>query len=818
MLKNYFKIAFRNLKKNKTAASINIFGLTVGLSVCMLIVIYLIHEHSYDRHFKEHEQVFLLGTVMKHAGDESKSPATPYYIGSIMQEEFPEIAVQTKLLSLFTEDKTLMRYKPAAGAPQTFYEPKGYFADSSFFKIFSYEFTEGTAATALLLPGSIVLSEEIAKKIFGNESAINKRITIASNLTGGDAEFNVTGVYKTSVKPSHIDARFFLSFKGSAMDEYVQSQGKNLVNNNMFFTYLKIKPGTNADLLTAKFPAFLEKHTGNELRAAGLTKVQFLTRLDDLHLKSGMEATVTPSGNLSYLYILGSVALFVLLIACINFMNLSTSRSSKRAAEVGVRKVLGAEKSSLIKQFLGESVLTAIISFVLAVVLVKVAIPSFSEIAGKQLVFSFTQDTVLIFIFFLLALATGVLAGSYPAFYLSSFKPVKVLKGKITNTLAVAALRKGLVVFQFIVSVALILSTVVINRQMHYMRSKDLGFAKEHQIVIPLQSAASKNAYTALKNEISKNSDVTAVGASVYYPGIFNPEDNNLYREGQDASQAKRTRINRVDYDFLKTLNIQVVAGRSFSPRFAADTLSSIVLNEKAVKEMGFASAEESIGQKVLFNFRDSVLSFSIVGVVKDFHFEDLQQPITPFAFLMNTENNYNYIIVHANGKSMANTLSAIEKNWKAVVPGESFEYSFMDADFQKNYKAQEQLSSLVWYFTCIAIIISCLGLFALAAFSAEQRIKEIGVRKVLGASAASIVSLLSADFLRLVMIASVIASPLAWYVMNKWLQGFAYRISIGWQVFVVTFLAAVAIAIITVSFQALKAAFMNPVKSLRAE
>jgi putative ABC transport system permease protein len=818
MLKNYFKIAWRNLLRNKTATAINVIGLTVGLAVCMLIVIYLVHEHSYDLHFKNHEQIYQVGTVIKRSGDENKMPTTPHLLGSMLQEEFPEISSNTKLLGLFTEDKTLLRYKPANSAPLTFYEPKGYITDSAFFKVFSYEFVEGTAATALEQPRSVVLSDEIAGKFFGKEPALNKRITVASNLTGGDVEFIVTGVFKTTGKPSHIDARFFLAYKGSAIEEYVLSQGKNLVNNNMFFTYLQLKPGTDATLLEKKFPAFLEKHAGNDLKAAGLHKVQFLTKLKDLHLHSGMDNTVTPSGNLTYLYILGSVALFVLLIACINFMNLATARSSKRSAEVGVRKVLGAEKSSLIRQFLGESVLMALISFLISLLILKLTIPVFSVIAGKELTFSFVENGMLILIFFLLAVVTGVLAGSYPAFYLSSFKPVKVLKGRIANTLAAATLRKALVVVQFIVSVSLILATVVINRQMNFLRSKDLGFAKEHQLVIPLRSETAKRAYSFLKTEISKNSDVLSVGASVYYPGIFNPEDNNLYKEGQDASQAKHTRINRVDYDFLKTLNIQTIAGRSFSSQFAADTNRSIILNEKAVKEMGFASAESTIGQKVFFNFRNQVLDFTVTGVVKDFHYEDLQQPITPYAFLLNTGSGYNYLIVHGNGHAMSKVISSVEKSWKTAVTDEPFEYSFLDADFQKNYKAQEQLSSLVWYFTCIAIIISCLGLFALAAFSAEQRIKEIGVRKVLGAGTASIVSLLSKDFLKPVLIASVIASPLAWYVMNGWLQKFAYRVNIGWQVFAVTLFAAMAIAVITVSFQAVKAALANPVKSLRSE
>lgn len=818
MIKNYFIVAWRNLLRNKTASAINIFGLTVGLAACMLIVLYVVYENSYDRHFKNSSQIYQLGTTFIREGKEDKSPGTPHIMGETMQQEYPEVMMNTKLLNLFTEDKTLLRNTPEKGAPQTFYEPKGYIADSAFFKMFSYEFKEGDAATALVNPKSIVINDEIAGKFFGNQSALNKTITVASNLTGGDVDYVVTGVFKQSSRPSHMDARFFLSYKGSAIADYITSQGNNFVNNNMFFTYLLLKPGTDAKKLEAKLPDFINKYASADLKVAGFNKKQFLIKLTDLHLKSGMDNTATPSGNLTYLYILASVALFILLIACINFMNLATARSSKRSAEVGVRKVLGAEKSSLIKQFLSESVIMAVIAFCLSIAVVILVTPVFAKVSGKELSFSLTKDINLVGIFFLFSIITGIIAGSYPAFYLSSFKPVKVLKRKISNTLAVAALRKGLVVFQFVVSVALIIATVVINKQMNYLRSKDLGFTKEQQIIIPLRSETAKKAYTVLKNEIARSKEVQSVGASVYYPGIFNPEDNNFYRAGQDASLAKHTRTNRIDDNYLQTLNIKLAAGRLFSSQFAADTGRTIIMNEKALKEIGFASAEKSIGEKVFFKFRDETMDYTIVGVVKDFHFEDLQQPITPYAFTLNRDGNYNYLIVHGSAKKIKETLAAVEKSWKASVANEPFEYSFLDADFQKNYTAQERLSSVVSYFTLIAIIISCLGLFALAAFSSEQRIKEIGVRKVLGASVSGIVVLLSKDFLKLVMIASLIASPIAWYVMNEWLKNFAYRTSINWTVFAITIAVAVLIAFVTISFQAIRAALANPVKSLRTE
>ncbi len=818
MFKNYFKTSWRKLKKNKISSLINIFGLTVGLATCLLIVVYIQYENSYDKHFNNHEQIHLIATTFITEGKETNVGGTPYLMGETMQQEFPEIEANTKLLQIFTEDKTLLRYTPKIGAPQTIYEPKGYIADADFFNIFSYEFIEGNSSTSLQNPQSIVLSDHLAKKFFGHQSAINQTITVASNLTGGDVIYTVTGVFKTNVNPSHIDAHFFLAFKGGVMEDYVRKQGANFVNNNMFLTYLVLKPKADIKKLQSKFPAFIQKYAGADLKTAGFDKKQYLVALKDIHLNSGIDVIVEPNGNKTSLYILFTIAIFILIIACVNAMNLATASSSKQSAEVGVRKVLGAKRTSLIYQFLGESIIFSIIAYVLAVVVTILIVPVFADVSGKGLSFSLVSNEGLLLIFLCIALITGFLSGIYPAFYLSAFQPIKVLKGKVNNSLSGFTLRKGLVVFQFVVSVALIVATVVIDKQMHFMRHKELGFIKEQQVVLPLRSETSKAAYLNLKTELVKNKDVQAVAASVYYPGIFNPEDNNFYRQGQNPAQSKRTRTNRIDYNFLQTLGIRAVAGRLFSPSFTADTGKSIIINQKAVQDIGFESAEQSIGQKLLYQYNGETYDYTIIGVVKDFHFEDLQQEITPFAFTLNDGTDYNYLIVHGSEKNIKSTLSAIENCWKAAVPNEPLEYSFLDADFQKNYLAQERLSYIVSSFTILAIIICCLGLFALATFSTEQRIKEIGIRKVLGASVFSVVALLSNDFLKLVIMAMMVASPLAWIMMNKWLNHFAYRIDINWSVFAITFTATITIAIASVSFQAIKAAMANPVKSLKTD
>ncbi len=531
-----------------------------------------------------------------------------------------------------------------------------------------------------------------------------------------------------------------------------------------------------------------------------------------------MTTDITPVGSVTYLYILGSIAVFTLLIACINFMNLSTAQSSKRSAEVGVRKVLGAGKQSLLWQFLGESVLMSTVAFVFALVLAKVLLPAFSKMSGRDLSLDFSQYWLIIAGFLVLSILTGLLSGSYPALYLSSFQPSRVLKGKFKNSLSAVFLRKGLVIFQFVISVTLIIASVVISNQMHYMRTTDLGFVKDQQIVIPLRSSNAKNVYPALKNAIKENKEVMQAGGTIYYPGKVNVSDMAIYREGKTVNDAKLIKTNTVDESFLQTLGLKVVAGRLFSPEFPADTNNCLVVNEQAIKETGFPSPEAAINRKVFFDWRGNRYAFTIVGVVKDFHFEDLHVAITPYGFTLNNQPYYNYLIVHTKAADIASALHYIEAGWRKLNPGEPFEYTFLDEDFQKNYEADNRLSAMVGYFMVIAILISCLGLFGLAAFSVEQRTKEIGVRKVLGASVLNIAGLLSKDFLKLVIVAILIASPIAWFVMSRWLRDFAYRTSISWKVFAITTGAALLIALVTVSFNAIKAAIANPVKSLRTE
>jgi putative ABC transport system permease protein len=782
------------------------------------------HETHYDRHHARAGDLFLVGTTFVKIqglddGEDHETYNTPAPMAEALMQEFPEIEKTTRIQGVFEGDKTLLRSVEDGLTQKAFNEPKGYFADSTYFDLFQYQFLEGNSAKALTSPQSVVLSEDVARKFFGNEPAYGRSIRISSNtwFEGGDLDFRVTGVFRQPTESSHLDGRFFMSLYSGGLGDFLKRKN-DLATNNMFTTYLLLHPGSDGKALEAKLPAFVDKYMASDLKERGFNKKQFLTALPDVHLSDIGAVANEGSNSITYLYILSSIALFTLLIACVNFMNLSTARSARRAGEVGVRKSVGASKGNLVRQFLSESVLIAVASFVLALGLAWAALPFFNRLAERELSLSVAGNPLLFGGFFMLALLTGLVAGIYPAFYLSSFRPVEVLKGKFVNSLSATFLRKGLVVFQFVISAGLILASLVIGTQMRYMQSKDLGFYKDRQIVLPMLSKSALTAYEPLKAELQRDSRISGVGASLYYPGILNPSDAGFRREGQAIEQSVVTRRNWVDADFLTTLGVQPVAGRLFSREFPSDTSFKVIVNETGVRKYGFASPAEAINQKIMFDWRGREYRFEVIGVVKDFHFESLHEPIEPYSFELNNNPQFNYLIARAGTADMPALLASIENIWKRLVPGEPFEYSFLDDDFQKNYKADRQMAGLVGSLTGIAILISCLGLFGLAAFAAERRTKEIGIRKVLGASVAGITGLLATDFLKLVLIAIVLASPLAWWAMNQWLQDFAYRIAIEWWMFAAAGAVAVAIAFLTVSFQSIRAALANPVKSLRSE
>ena len=626
MIQNHLKLALRTFRKQPFLTGINIFGLSVGLACCMLAALHIYQEMHYDHHHERVEDLYRVGTVFVNSqGDngakEDASFNTPSPLGAALQREFGEIEKTARVHRVFQHEKTLIRIMEGGAAQQTFAEPKGMFVDSTYFELFRYSFLEGDPAKALREPGTVVIVEEMAKKFFGDQPAVGRVLRISHDwFEGGEMDFRVTGVVRLPDEPSQLKGRFFMSLYSGGIGEFVRTT-TSLGGNNMFATYLRLRPGADGKALEAKLPAFVEKYVAPDLKDRGYRKKQFLMPLTDAYLSDIGKSQSGATGSKAYLYIFGSVALFTLLIACVNFMNLSTARSARRASEVGVRKSVGASQSSLVRQFLGESMLTSLVSFALALGLAYVVLPFFNDLTEQHLSLSVSRNPLLFCGFFALTLLTGLLAGIYPAFYLSSFRPVEVLKGRLDNHLSAVMLRKSLVVFQFVISAGLILASLVIGEQMRYMQSTDLGFYRDQQIVLPLTSAAAKAAYPSLKAELSRDSRLASVGASHFYPGIMNASDSGFRREGQSVDESVGTRRNRVDYDFLQTLGVQPVAGRLFSRDFPADTARRLVINETAAKKYGFESPQAAVGQKIMFTWEGEDIRFEIVGVVRDFHF-----------------------------------------------------------------------------------------------------------------------------------------------------------------------------------------------------
>lgn len=805
MLKNYLKIAFRNLLNNKGYTAINIFGLGLGLATCLLIVLYVSDELSFDKHHRSADRLF---RIAMEVGNE-KWAGTPGPVAAGIQSDFPEVESVTRLLKFSGFDRMLLEDRNGKET-KPFYETNGYYADSTLFDVFSYDFKYGNARNALKRPNTLVLSEQVAEKLFGNSDPVGKVIRVGLNF--GDFDYTVTGVYRNNRK-SHIDARFFLSMQNGDMGGWVTSQN-NWAVNNIFHTYVKLRDDADPAAFESKLTPFLNRHGAADLKALGISKTLFIQPVTDIYLRSSIGNEIAPNGSMTYLYIFGSIAVFLLVIACINFMNLSTARSEKRAKEVGVRKVMGAVRHSLVYQFLGESMMLAVMALAIAVLVVQLLLPYFNNLTGKGL--DMFANPAFLYWMAGITLFTGLVAGLYPAFYLSSFKPVSVLKGRLANVASAVLLRKGLVVFQFTVSIVLILGAIVIGQQLTFLQNQNLGFDKEQKLVVPLRNAKATANYNAFREEVLRIPGVEAATSGSVYPGIENIEDLLMYTENKTIHDAVDIHFATVGDDYVETLGLKMAAGRSFTKAFSADS-GSIILNETAVRELGYDVASAT-GKHVFFELGGKRRSLQIVGVVKDFNFRSLHEVIKPYALTTSITDKYQYFIANVKTEDYAGVLASVGAAWKKLNPDIPFSYSFLDQDFQKNYEKERRTGSIVLYFTCIAVVIACLGLFGLAAFSAERRTKEIGVRKVLGASVGNIAGMLSGEFLSLVCIALMIATPVAWVGMRQWLQGFAYQVGIQWWIFPVTGLLVVHVALLTVGFQSVKAALMDPVKSLKTE
>jgi putative ABC transport system permease protein len=806
MLKNYFKIAIRNIMRNKVYSLINILGLSIGVACCLLLALYIQEEFKVDKHHSRVEDIYRITTLFQNISNIDHNAACSPPIAMAMKDEIPEVEVAARLLNPPGVAQNLIKYET-----NMFYESDGFIADSTIFSILSYDFIEGNSAKALTEPNSVVLTEALAKKIFGNESALNKIISISQG--GPTADFNVTAVVREKGK-SHQNPHFFTSMAGGGWADYMKQP--NLVDEwagqNFIPSYLKLAPGHNKDEVIRKMNEILIKHGSEDMKALGMSKTLSLEPVQDVYLYSN----IGQSPRITYIYVIAAIATFILLIACINFMNLSTAKAAKRSGEIGVRKAMGAFRSSLVGQILGEAMIIVGISIIISVGIMQLVLPLFNQLTGKTV--SFGSDNMLYFgaALAVITILTGLIAGSYPAFYLSSFKPAEVLKGKAKLGTSTGFLRQALVVFQFIIGITLICGMLVINKQLKFMSNKNLGFNPDAKVVLPLRTGTAQKNASAFQKEISKLAAVEAVSASDYVPGSPIFSDFGMYKKGENMENRILHRMNHIDFGYLEMMDIKIIAGRSFLE--IEDSTNNIVVNRAGVDELGL-TPEEAIGAELAMDWQGKHMTFIVVGVMENYHQTSLKEKIVPTAFFKkSSDQTLEHIVVKLSTTDISGTITAIETKWKAVNPETPFEFIFLDERLQKQYSEDVRVAQIITVFTIIAIVISCLGLYGLSTYMAEQRFKEIGVRKVLGADVSQIVALMSKEFVRLVLIAFVISVPLGIYIMNKWLTGFEYKTTIDALVFIYAGLAALLIALITVSFESFKAASTNPVKALRTE
>jgi putative ABC transport system permease protein len=810
MIKSYLKTAVRFLLKNKSFSFINIFGLAIGTLCCLYILLYVQDQCSYDKHYKDGDNIYRITTTLSLAGDKHNNSTASPPIAPAIKHDFPEVVQFARLVptDLLGNSKNILKYKE-----KSFYEKNFVYVDSTFFDVFSYHFIYGHNSKDLLAqPNTIVLQKAVSDKLFGKEDPIGKVITIDNGY--GKSDFKVTGVVDESLGKTSITANIFATMRSGGFGEFTATSTA-WAGYNYCVSYIKLRPGADAAALEKKLPDFLDKYGAQQLKALGMIKSLHLQPISSVHTRPGYEVEMSKTVSPTLLYILAGIAVMIQLIACINFMNLSTARASKRAKEVGIRKVVGAGRSDLVKQFLGESFLLTLIGVFLAIPLLYTALPYLNGITQTDIQISFLNHASVWLTLVAIVFVTGALAGSYPAFYLSAFEAIKVMKGNFTSQISASGIRRSLVVFQFVLSIILITCIIIIYSQLNYIKNKDLGFDKSQKLIFSFYTGDAQQKMRALATDFQQLSEVKYVSRSNNYLSQFVGRDHGVYPAGGNQSTAVDAQNMDVDEKFVKADGITIIAGRDFHIQDSLKTL----INETLCKRLGL-TPDKAVGARLYSQYLNGPVSYvEVAGVMKDFNYNSLHGEVKPFMLFYNGDPNaFSFMTVSVSSTDYKTLLGKMESIWQKDLPDMPFEYAFLDEEVQKQYEAEISLSNIINSFTIMAILISCLGLFGLAAFSAEQRQKEIGIRKVLGASVAGVVGLLSKEFIWLVVIAFVLATPLAWLAMNKWLQAFAYRVPISWWMFVIAGVLSVAIALLTVSFQAIKAAMTNPVKSLRSE
>ena len=801
MFKSYLKTTLRNIKKHLGYSLINIMGLAIGMACCILILLFVFDELSYDKFHENHDRIYRVtrqwfnedSVVSLHLGH----VAPP--IGPLLENDFPEIVHAVRIIGA----GGLLVGRNA----NFFEEPRFFFAEENFFNVFSYEMIAGDPAMALRDPMTVVITQEMAEKYFGLENPLGQSITIKADPVKVD--MMVSGVIKTMPHNSHFHADIIGSFK-----TYEAVAGVAELSNwgsNNYGTYLLLEENYDISQLKNQLDPFIDRHMSQGMSER--TKLQ-LQKLTDIHLHSHLDSEIEANSDITYVYIFSAIAFFVLLIACINFMNLATARSSGRAKEVGLRKVVGAQRSQLTRQFLGESTITALISLLIALVMVILILPEFNQFVGRSLSFNLASNLSLVFILLLFAISVGILSGIYPALFLSAFKPVRVLKGNLDSGKKGLSFRTVLVVFQFAISIVLIICVSVVSSQLSYMQARNLGFDKEHVVVLPSSPVIVKN-LDSFKSRLLLNPSILSISAAKRVPSGRLLDSSGASVLSGETSQPITFRIAllRVDHDYIPTFKMEMAAGRNFSKEIRTDSNQAFILKETAIRRIGWKTPEEAIDQGFGYGGRKG----QIVGVVKDFHFESFHQEISPIVMLLSS-TDLNQISIRINSQNIPQTMAFLQDLWSEMRPEYPFSYYFIDENFDQLYRSEENLSRIFSYFAFLSIFIGCLGLFGLASYTAERRTKEIAVRKVLGASSGGLVVLLSKEFSKWVLLANVIAWPIGYIVMSRWLQDFAYRSGIGIGRFFLAGGLAWAIAFLTVSYQTIKASLADPVSALKYE
>lgn len=795
MIKNLIKIAFRNILKDRSYSFINILGLTIGITCSIFLLFYIVDELSYDKYHEKAENIYRIVSHIKETDNEFTWAVAQIPMAVELREKYPDVKNAVRFFGL---GRRLIKNED-----KSFYEEDFYLADSTVFDVFTHKFLYGNPGTALDMPKKIVLSSAIALKYFGTENAIGKSLEDQN----GD-QLEVTGVIEDVPKNSHFTFDALLS-------RSTQPRRQGSWGNFGVFTYIQLPPNYDPGEMIPNFDSINKKHINPIFESLGITINYELQPISDIHLYSKIQDEAEGGGDISYIYIFAAIAAFMLIIACINYMNLATARSVRRAKEVGIRKVVGSERKHLIYQFLAESVVLGLISLILSLIAIYFLLPFFNNLANKTIVFSHIFQPAIIWTLVGIILLVGIVAGSYPAFYLSGFNPVNVLKGKLSVQGGNAGLRKFLVIVQFFISIFMLIGTLVVYNQLNYMRSKDLGFKKDRLIRVEMPGRDLQENYLLLKNNLANNPLVSSTASSSTSPGnnvgkvIFNVENNEgeMIERGIDFYMA--------DYDYVPTLGMELIAGRNFSRDILTDTSQAVLVNESMVKRMAWT---EPLGKKFQLGSKEEPRIVKVIGVLKDYHQNSLYSEIEPLMVVFREINYYTYVKV--NGDNLQQAVASVENDWKKVNPEIPFQYSFLDESFDEQYQADQKRGEIFTIFSILTIFIACLGLLGLASFTIQQRTNEIGIRKVLGSSISEILILVSKEFIVLTVIATILAFIGAYFFLENWLNTFAYRIELADQVgtFILSAVLALSITLITVSFHSLKAATLNPVNSLKNE